>query len=161
MNEDVRQEIERELEQLAEAIVDSEGMELVSLEYQREGRGWVVRLFIDKEGGVTVDDCALISRQVGDILDVKDIVPQSYLLEVSSPGLNRPLRKMKDFARFAGRKVKVRLTASLEGRKNITGDLLGVEEDTVLVAAADRQYSIPVGLIAKARLVYEYDRRES
>ena len=87
--EKIYKEIELQLEELAAGLVASEGMELVDLEYRGGGRRGVVRLFIDKEGGVTIDDCAHISRQLGDFLDVKDIIPQAYVLEVSSPGLNR------------------------------------------------------------------------
>ncbi len=103
METEIQTQIRQQLEQLAEALVASEGMELVDLEYRRQGRRWMLRLFVDKDGGVTLDDCANISRELGDLLDVKDVIPQAYVLEVSSPGLNRRLRKKEDFSRFAGR----------------------------------------------------------
>lgn len=141
---------------MAESLVTNEGMELVDLQYRREGRRWVLRLFIDKEGGVTVEDCAAVSRQLGDLLDVKDLIPQTYVLEVSSPGLNRPVKKKEDFRRFAGRKMEVRLASPREGRKKIVGNLVGVEGDSVIVAVDDTRYSIPLEEIARANLVYEW-----
>ena len=122
METEIQIQIRQQIEQLAEALVASEGMELVDLEYRREGRRWMLRLFIDKDGGVTLDDCASISRELGDLLDVKDVIPQAYVLEVSSPGLNRRLRKKEDFSRFAGQKVKLRLVAPIDGRRKIVGE---------------------------------------
>ncbi len=156
MNKDIQTEIQRQVEEVAESLVTSEGMELVDLEYRREGSRWVVRLFIDKDGGVTVDDCAYISRHLGDLLDVKDIIPEAYVLEVSSPGLNRRVRKKEDFARFAGRKIQLRLVAPIEGRKKIVGQLLGIEDGAVIVAAAEGRCSVDLEDIAKANLVHEF-----
>ncbi|MFP3870240.1 MAG: ribosome maturation factor RimP [Syntrophobacteria bacterium] len=153
---EIQRHIERQVEKLAEPLVLSEGMELVDLEYLREGRGWVLRLFVDKEGGVNLEDCADISRQLGDLLDVKDIIPQSYVLEVSSPGLNRRLKKKEDFNRFAGHKVQLRLASPVQGRRKITGSLLGVEDEAVIVAEAECRYSIPLEDIARANLIYEF-----
>jgi ribosome maturation factor RimP len=136
-------------------MLKDEGLELVDLEYRREGRRWALRLFIDKEGGVTVEDCASVSRELGDILDAKDAVPEAYVLEVSSPGLNRRVRKKEDFSRFAGRKVEVRLTAPQDGRRKIVGNILGVEGEAVVVAAPESTYSIALEHIARATLVYE------
>jgi ribosome maturation factor RimP len=156
MQELIRQQIERQVEELAESLVTSEGMELVDLVYRREGGRWVLRMFIDKEGGVTIKDCADISRQLGDLLDVNDFIPQAYVLEVSSPGLNRPLRKREDFSRFAGRKIEVRLNLALEGRKKIVGTLIGVEGNEVTVSAPECSYTISLENIARANLIYEF-----
>ena len=156
MREEIQTQIQRQVEELAESLVISEGMELVDLEYRMQGPRWLLRLFIDKEGGVTVDDCANISRQLGDLLDVRDIIPQAYVLEVSSPGLNRPLRKKEDFSRFAGRKVQLRLVSSLDGRKKIVGDLVGIEGEKVIVAAPEGRCSVALEDIDKANLVYEF-----
>ena len=156
MNREIQKQVEHEVMELAQSFVSSAGLELVDLEYRKEGRSWVLRLFIDKEGGVTVDDCAYISRQFGDFLDVKDIIPQAYVLEVSSPGLNRRLRKKEDFSRFSGHKVQLRLVSPMEGRKKIVGDLLGIENETVIVVSAEGRCAIPLGEIAKANLVYEF-----
>ncbi len=156
MNKEIQTKIQLELEELAETLVISEGMELVDLEYRRQGPRWVLRLFIDKEGGVTVDDCANISRQLGDLLDVKDVVPQAYVLEVSSPGLNRPIKKKEDFHRFAGRKIQLHLVSPLDGRRKIVGDLVGIENEKVIVAAVEGRCSIALEDIDKANLIYEF-----
>ena len=155
MNEAIQKEVQRRVEGIADSLLKDEGLELVDLEYRREGRRWVLRLFIDKEGGVTVDDCATVSRELGDILDAKDAVPEAYVLEVSSPGVNRRVRKREDFSRFAGRKVEVRLTASQEGRRKIVGNIVGVDGEAVVVAAPEATYSIALADIARATLVYE------
>ena len=116
----------------------------------------MLRLFIDKDGGVTLDDCASISRELGDLLDVKDIIPQAYVLEVSSPGLNRRLRKKEDFSRFAGQKVRLQLVAPIDGRRKIVGELEGVEDEAVIVAAPEGRCSVALKDIAKANLIYEF-----
>jgi ribosome maturation factor RimP len=156
MREETQTDIQKQVEELAESLVSSEGMELVDLEYRGEGRRWVLRLFIDKEGGVTVDDCANISRELGDLLEVKNVIRRAYVLEVSSPGLNRRLRKKEDFSRFAGRKIKLQLASPLDGRKKIVGDLVGIEGESVIVAAPEGYYSVALEDIAKANLIYEF-----
>jgi ribosome maturation factor RimP len=152
----IQTQVRQQVEQLAEALVASEGMELVDLEYRREGRRWMLRLFIDKDGGVTLDDCASISRELGDLLDVKDVIPQAYVLEVSSPGLNRRLRKKEDFSRFAGQKVKLRLVAPIDGRRKIVGELEGIEDEAVIVTAPEGRCSVALKDIARANLIYEF-----
>ena len=147
--------MQRRVEEIADSLLKDEGLELVDLEYRREGRRWVLRLFIDKEGGVTVEDCATVSRELADILDAKDAIPEAYVLEVSSPGLNRRVRKRRDFFRFAGRKVEVRLAALQDGRRKIVGTILGVEGEAVVVAAPEATYTIALENIARATLVYE------
>ena len=156
MKEDQQAQIRRQVEELSESLVVAEGMELVDLEYRREGPRWMLRLFIDKEGGVTIDDCARISQELGDLLDVKDIIPQAYVLEVSSPGLNRRVRKKEDFARFVGHKVQVWLVTPQDGRRKIVGDLIGVEGEEVVVAAVEGRFSVALKDIAKANLIYEF-----
>ena len=156
METENQKQVRQQLEQLAETLVASEGMELVDLEYRREGRRWMLRLFIDKDDGVTLDDCSSISRELGDLLDVKDIIPQAYVLEVSSPGLNRRIRKKEDFARFAGQKVKLRLVAPIDGRRKIVGELEGVEDEAVVVAAPEGRCSVALKDIARANLIYEF-----
>ena len=156
MKEDQQAQIRRQVEELSESLVVAEGMELVDLEYRREGPRWMLRLFIDKEGGVTVDDCARISRELGDLLDVKDIIPHAYVLEVSSPGLNRRIRKKGDFSRFAGQKVQLLLISPIDGRRKIVGELIGVEGEEVVVTATEGRFSVPLKDIAKANLIYEF-----
>ncbi len=95
-------QVTEQVEQLVQPLLDDLGFELVDLEYQREQNGWVLRFFLDKEGGITLDNCAEASREISTLLDVEDLVPTAYNLEVSSPGLERPLKKLSDFKRFAG-----------------------------------------------------------
>ncbi|KUK19798.1 MAG: Ribosome maturation factor RimP, partial [Thermodesulfobacterium commune] len=128
------------------------GIELVDLEWKRERTGWVLRLFIDKPGGVTIGDCAKISEIVGKILDKEDLIHHSYNLEVSSPGIERPLVKKEDFERFRGEKAKVVLKTPLEGRKNFSGIILGIEEEFLLLEVDQKVWRLPLGEIKKANL---------
>lgn len=152
---------EQQVAGIAEGILVSRGMELVEIEFKREGRSQVLRLYIDKPGGVNLDDCADISREVSAVLDVEDVIPGRYLLEVSSPGLNRPLTKEADYLRYAGRLVKIRtrlLTPDDKGnmRKTFLGELLGYENGTVRLRLKEGQTaSIPLPEIARANLEFE------
>jgi ribosome maturation factor RimP len=142
----------REVREVVEPILESQGFELVDLEYQRESQGWVLRIYLDREGGVSLDDCAEISHEVGAVLEVKDLIPRAYILEVSSPGLTRPLKKPEDFNKFRNQMVKIKLYEPLEGRRNFKGTLLGLEGDRVRVEVEQRVYEIPLQRIAKANL---------
>jgi ribosome maturation factor RimP len=137
---------------LLDPLCEAEGMELVHIECQREARGRILRLYIDKPGGVTLDDCIHISRQSSDMLDVylEDTGP--FNLEVSSPGQNRPLGKKRDFDRFKGNRVNIRTTPSVGGKKKINGVLLGISEDVVKVSMDDQIVEIPYHDIVTARL---------
>ena len=137
---------------LLEPLCEAEGMELVHIECQREAGGRILRLYVDKPGGVTLDDCIHISRQSSDMMDVylEDTGP--FNLEVSSPGQNRPLGKKRDFDRFKGNRVNIRTTSSVGGKKKINGVLLGISEDVVKVSMDDQIVDIPYNEIAKARL---------
>lgn len=145
---------------LLEPVVEQAGYELVDLEYQKESGHWVLRLFIDRPQGITLDDCELVSQRVGAYLDEADPIPHSYLLEVSSPGVNRVLRKDNDFARFRGRLVSVRTYAPVEGRRQFRGELEGLEEGFVLVREGETLWRIPRGAVAKARLEAEWSRED-
>jgi ribosome maturation factor RimP len=141
------------IEPAVNGIVESSGMELVHAEIRREGGRLVLRLYIDKEGGVTLDDCARVSRLVSAQMDAEDPIPDRYTLEVSSPGLDRPLNRDRDFARFAGHQVRVSTAAPLEGQRNFAGRLQGLAEGIVrLVLEGGREVAIPRDLITKARL---------
>jgi ribosome maturation factor RimP len=144
--------LRQEVRQVVEPILESQGFELVDLEYQRESQGWVLRIYLDREGGVSLDDCAEISHEVGAVLEVKDLIPRAYILEVSSPGLTRPLKKPEDFNRFRNQMVKIKLYEPLEGRRNFKGTLLGVEGDRVRVEVEQQVYELPLQGIAKANL---------
>ena len=137
---------------LLDPLCEAEGMELVHLECQREARGRILRLYIDKPGGVTLDDCIHISRQSSDMLDVYLEGAGPYNLEVSSPGQNRPLGKKRDFNRFKGHRVNIRTTSSVGGKKKINGVLLGISEDVVNVSIDDQIVAIPYHEIVTARL---------
>lgn len=116
-------------------ILDSMDMELVDIQYRTEGHGWVLRLFIDIEGGVTLDHCATVSREVGQVLDVEDIIEHTYNLEVSSPGVERPLKSIKDFERFTGKKARIKLQEAVEGGKTFEGIIESVEGEEITLAA--------------------------
>ena len=149
------------IQDIAAPVLAGMGLELVDLEFKREGRGWVLRFFIDKEGGVTLDDCADFSREIGVLLEVEDLIPGAYQLEVSSPGIDRPLKKASDFQRFAGRLVKVKTREKCDPdargyeRKTFVGELLGLDGDRVRMRQTDAkggEIELPLGGIEKANL---------
>jgi ribosome maturation factor RimP len=148
-NETVKETIWR----LVEPVCEAEGMELVLVELQRERSGRVLRLYIDKETGVTVDDCARISRQVDAVLDVYCDARNAYTLEVSSAGINRPLGRRRDFERFKGSIVRLKLRAPVDGRRNFKGRLLGLAGESVRLEIDNREFAVPYEGIAKAQLV--------
>ena len=132
-----REEYEEKTEQLLEPVVSGLGFELVDVEYVKEGGTWYLRAYIDKPGGITVDDCEAVSRQFSDILDEKDYIEDSYVFEVSSPGLGRPLKKEKDFARSIGEEVEIRTYRAIDRQKEFTGILKDYDENTVTVVYED------------------------
>ena len=141
---------------LLEPAVAAMGFELVDTEFSGSGRQAVLRIYIDNPEGVTVDDCVQVSRQVSAILDVEDPIPGQYMLEVSSPGLDRPMVKREDFQRFAGEVVKIRMSVAVLGRRNFTGRLVGIESDTVILEMDNESFDLPFGDIEKARLVPQF-----
>jgi ribosome maturation factor RimP len=145
-----------EVQQVIEPILQSQGFELVDLEYHREVQGWVLRIYLDREGGVTLDDCTAVSHEVGAVLEVKDLIPNAYVLEVSSPGLTRPIKKAEDFHKYRDRLVKIKLYEPIDGRKNFKGTLLGLEGEKVKVEVDQRVYELPLQSIAKANLQIEF-----
>ena len=132
-----REEYEQKTEQLLEPVVAGLGFELVDVEYVREGGTWYLRGYIDKPGGITVDDCEAVSRKFSDILDEEDYNEESYVFEVRSPGLGRPLKKEKDFARSVGEEVEIRTYRAIDRQKEFTGILKRYDEDTVTIAYED------------------------
>jgi ribosome maturation factor RimP len=149
--------IARQVFAIAEPLCESEGIELVFVEFQSETTGRVLRLFIDKPGGITLDDCAAVSRQLTDILDVslEDVGP--YSLEVSSPGPERPIGKVDDYNRFKGKKIKVRTSRPIDGRKNFTGTLAGFLDGRVNLTIDKQTVAIPHTSIKRARLINHGD----
>ena len=146
---------------IAQPILESMGLELVDIEFGRVGHDAVLRLFIDKEGGVMLDDCAGLSRELSMVLDVEDVIACNYTLEVSSPGLDRPLKKQADYDRFVGRLIKVRtyqpfLDDSGNKRKTFLGKLEGLADGIVKMTLTEGQTaSIPIERVAKANLEFE------
>ncbi len=148
-------EIADRVRSVAEPIVWDERMELVDVEYRRETNGWVLRLIIDKEGGVALDDCSRISQEVGRILDVEDFIEVPYHLEVSSPGLNRPLKNEKDFLRYRNRVIKVKTFNPVVNRRQFKGKLLGFLENQIQMDVDGEMIQIPLSNVAKANLEFE------
>jgi ribosome maturation factor RimP len=150
------QEFIANVEDLAEPLLRFEGMKLIDVEYHREPKGWVLRVFVDKQGGITIDDCAVISNQLGDILDAKMDHDEPYNLEVSSPGLDRPLTKPRHFVHFEGRQVIIKTNRAIEGKKHFEGKLAGFSEGVVKLLVNEKSVAIPYEAIAKAHLSIEY-----
>ena len=134
-----KEEIEAYAENLFLPITRKHGFELVDVEYVKEAGSWYLRVYIDKEGGIAVDDCEVVSREADPILDTDDCIEESYILEVSSPGLGRPLKKDKDFARSIGEEVEVRLFRAVEGCKEYTGLLNAYDKTTVTLMLEDEK----------------------
>ena len=150
---------------LAEPYVRDAGFDLIEVQFAREQRGAVLRLFIDRPVGsegdqalIGVDDCERVSRDVSAALDVADNISHTYLLEVSSPGLDRPLRRERDFARFVGESARVRLEAGVEGRRNFSGTIQAAKDGRVEIACDGRSYELPIDDIVRANLIPDWDR---
>ena len=145
--------VEEKVQAFAEALLPSMGLELVEVQFRLEGHGWVLRLFIDGKEGITVDHCSQVSREVGDFLDVENLIDHAYHLEVSSPGLERPLRSMKDFQTYLGRKAKLKLREDVEGQRVLIGVISQAEGETVeLVLDDGAKCQVAFEQIRKARL---------
>ena len=132
-----------------------DGLELVDVEFKKEGKNWVLRIYIDREGGVTLADCQKVSRLAGDLIEVEEAIEPVYTLEVSSPGLNRVLKKEKDFHKYSGKKIYVQCHAPMDGRKKFTGILTDFIDQSIHLEVDGQHYTIPLNLVAKANLVIE------
>lgn len=153
-----RGELQTRVIEIVEPLLAKEGYELVEVELSGAGASTILRLFIDKQGGVTLDDCASVSEAVSAMLDVEDPLDSAYNLEVSSPGLDRPLRKPDDYRRFLGRQAKIKTYGPVEGagnRKVFVGKLLSYEEAVVRIDVDGTPYAVPHTAIAKANLIWE------
>jgi ribosome maturation factor RimP len=148
--------LEQKLEELLKPTIETMGFELWAVEYMPAGRHSTLRVFVDKEGGITVDDCADISRQISAVLDVEDPISSAYMLEVSSPGLDRPLLKPEQYARYKGHKVRVRTVSAVLGRKKFNGPMTQVDDQGIVVDVDGELYDIPFDVIDKANLVAEF-----
>ena len=146
--------IQQQLEELIAPVVASLGCELWGLEYMAQGKHRsLLRIYIDKESGIGVEDCEKVSRQTSSVLDVEDPISGEYVLEVSSPGMDRPLFKLEQYAQSAGETVSVRLRIAFDGRRNFKGLLKGIEGDEVVVEVDAEEYLLPFELIDKANII--------
>ncbi len=147
-----------EVSPLVEGFLHESGMEMVDLEFRFESGRWTLRIFIDKEGGVTVDDCANVNKELGYLIEAKNIIDYHYVLEVSSPGLNRPLKKEKDFMRSIGKMIKLELARPVNKRSKFTGRLTNVREGMISLLVDDGSLvELPLREIDKARIKYEFN----
>lgn len=140
------------IEAFAMPLITDLDLELVEVQYRREAHGWVLRIFIDSEKGVKLDDCSAVSRQVGAHLDVEDIIEEAYTLEVSSPGVERPLVKNEDYERFKGRKARVKLIDPLNEQRVFIGTLKGLDGEAVVLQLDDETIRLDLKNIKRARL---------
>lgn len=144
----------QDLTTLFEPVVESMGYELVGIEYHSSEHHGVLRIYIDHDDGITVDDCAKVSRQISAVIDVEDPIEMAFDLEVSSPGVNRPLFKFSDYQKYTGSLAKIKLAVALNGRKNFNGMLQGVDENQQVIVDVDNEiFELPYQDIAKANLV--------
>lgn len=151
-----REEYEQKTETLLEPIITRLGFELVDVEYVKEGGQWYLRAYIDKPSGITVDDCEAVSREFSDILDEKDYIEDSYIFEVSSPGLGRPLKKEKDFKRSLGKSVECKLYKAINKQKEFEGILKDFTEDTVTIETEGNELVLDRKDIAMIRLAIDF-----
>ncbi len=149
--------VEEIAEKLAIPIIEEEKFELVDIEYKKEGTDWYLRLYIDKPGGITLDDCQKVSEQLSNELDREDPVKGNYFLQVSSPGLDRPLKKERDFVRCKGKIVEVKLYKALNGNKVIEGELIGLENNIIKLNVANvGLVELPKEKVALTRLAIKF-----
>ncbi len=153
--EERAQEIVERVKELLQPILEEGGFELVDVEFVREPVGWVLRIYADRpQGGITISDCQWISERIGTVLDVEDLIPHAYNLEVSSPGLDRPLKSQKDFERHKGTVVKIKTTEPLENQRNFKGEVISTSERGVTLHDVSRnaEVEIPYEKIKSARV---------
>ena len=146
-----------QLQALLAPVVEALGYQCWGIEFISQGRHTLLRIYIDKENGVLVEDCEAVSRQVSGVLDVEDPISVEYTLEVSSPGMDRPLFTLEQFASHAGEQVKIKLRIPFEGRRNFQGLLRGVEEQDVVVQVDNHEFLLPVDSIDKANIIPSFD----
>ena len=140
------------IEEVMQPVLQSHGLDLVDLDWRREGRRFVLRLFVDKPGGASIDDCVRLSREAGDVLEVSGLIPESYDLEVSSPGLDRLLRSEREFRWACGKKVRCWLREPLEGRTEVRGRLVDVAPEHLIIQIEADSVEVPRHVLSKARL---------
>lgn len=144
--------IEEIIREMAESVTDEYALELVDVEYVKEGGNWFVRIFIDKPEGITHEDCQAVSNKIGEQLDEKDPIPHAYILEVSSPGIERPLKKAQDFEHFKGHLIRITTYSPVNGKKEFVGELIGLVDGNISISIEGEEISIPMEVAAKVRL---------
>ena len=142
-----------QIEALVQVSIESLGYMLVGVEYIKNGRDTVLRIYIDAEQGISIEDCERVSHQVNGILEVEDPISTAYSLEVSSPGFDRPLFKQKDFEQFFGAEAKISMKLPIQGRRNFKGQLHGFSDGNILIEVDGELYDLPLTKLAKARIV--------
>ena len=142
------------LEALCAPVVEGLGFELWGVEFRSSQKHAHVKVFIDNENGITVDDCSNVSHQISGVLDVEDPIKVPYTLEVSSPGIERPLMKIEHFNKYIGGQVKVRLNWAVEDRKNLNGELLKVKQDDITILMEGEEFEFPINAVKRANLIY-------
>jgi ribosome maturation factor RimP len=138
-------------------VVEGEGFELVHVEYLPQGSSPILRVYVDRPGGITISDCAELSRRIGVLLDVEDFIPTHYLLEVSSPGIERPLFTERDYRRHQGQEIRLTTVEKVENRRNFTGVIQDLRDQVLWLTCGDQTYLIPLASIQRAHLVYHFD----
>jgi len=141
---------------LFEPVVSGMGYELIEIEHFPNPKHGILRLYIDAQAGVTIEDCSSVSRQISALIDVEDPVRGQFTLEVSSPGMDRPLKRLKDFQRFIGEMVKIKTSMPLDGQRNFKGRLLGADNLSVVIETDTEELTLPMAAIDKARLVPQF-----
>ena len=144
--------IKTTVEEMVKPYLDEHGFELVDVEYVKEGSNWFLRVFVDKDGGIDIDDCGLISEFLSQKLDENDPIPTAYFLEVSSPGAERPLKKKEDVAKAVGKNVFVTVYESVDGAKEFEGKLVSFDNDELVIESGKKRHAIPYAKVASARL---------
>lgn len=151
-----KQKPEQVVEGLVLPILSNHGFELVDIEYKKEGSHWYLRVFIDKSGGITLDDCQVVSEALSGLLDETDPIPHSYFLEVSSPGLDRVLKKDQDFERYAGQKVDISLYKPIQGKKKHSGELIGIVGEEIHIRDKNGTMAFRRTDVSQVRLAVEF-----
>lgn len=152
-----REDYEKRTEEILEPLMEENHFELVDVEYVKEGGNWFLRAYIDKDGGITIDDCELVSRALSDLLDKHDFIPDAYILEVSSPGLGRQLKKDKDLKRSIDEEVEIKLYKAINKQKELYGILVSFDEETIVIREEDESIiEIPRSNIAIIRLAFDF-----
>jgi ribosome maturation factor RimP len=147
--------IER-VEAVALPVLEESGLELVDVQYQREQNGWILRLIIDKQEGLNLNDCAAVSREISQLLDIENFIDQAYNLEVTSPGLDRPLKSIAEFERFVGRKAKIKTIDPIAGEHVFIGKIKRTEGESIVLDVGTKEVTILFSQVAKARLEVEF-----